>query len=654
VTNIGLYRLWGAGYPGLLIMMADPFSSAIRSLFPRHLGKDSVEIKSDVALVPEPEGPQGIWSVSVRCEGNTVGYLPAEIAEEWAGPVRRVVASGSLPVTASRIWGNMRDGWGGPTFFAHAHLSLQNPVEALPNNEPPLAPYTMLPPGPFVKVIKLEEHVADLLRLTPPGSRGLFIATLRERPPSDGRRAPVVEVCIDGKCVGELTLPMSQRYLPLVRLFQDRGLVTACYVDVAGSAIAPEVRIHAVKANEADDAFLRGGPLTLPPLVPRKDDPLAYDLAPMAEHLRPQPIPVAAEPIAEIAAEPISGQHRTFGDGATIGELTAMIRATAEVRGQRQFHTVRNLVLALAGELGDLAGHIKSTPDGAAGEAWIGSAAGSNIVALAINVFLLADVVGVDLTTEIRRKLPMLDGETGLGGGLDNDDFEAFRPSERRRVITSTFVLVPVAVADSAEPLKFLAGSDPQNSDDDTPAELDVMIADLSAQHGAAITIARPADASGAVITVDCSQTEALIALFEATKKYSVAAYDTGLKRLYNPRGSTAVQLILGGEVLVPYATMQLLADVTRNPAWPNPASPFVILGRDDDPEDNYYIQSYREIDGSYVLEYRDGSEERHFGVETFDRRLVLEALWAWVVDDHQHLQTIAPWQRVEFDSEGS
>ncbi|MEI8083723.1 MAG: DNA helicase, partial [Actinomycetes bacterium] len=306
MTNIGLYRLWGSGYPGLLITMADPFSSAIRSLFPRHLGKDSSEIKHDVALVPEPEGPQGIWSISVRYEGNTIGYLPAEIAGKWAGPVRRVVASGSLPVTASTIWGNARDGWGGPTFSAYALLRLQTPVEALPNNGPPLAPYTMLPPGPFVKVIKLEEHVADLLRLTPPGSRGLFIATLRERPPSEGRRASVVEVCIDGRCVGQLTLPMSQRYLPLVQHFQGRGLVTACHVDVAGSTVASEVRIHAVKANEADDEFLRGEPVTLLPLVPRKDDPLTYDLAPMADYLRPQPMPIAAEPISEATGEPIS------------------------------------------------------------------------------------------------------------------------------------------------------------------------------------------------------------------------------------------------------------------------------------------------------------------------------------------------------------
>ena len=104
--------------------------------------------------------------------------------------------------------------------------------------------------------------------------------------------------------------------------------------------------------------------------------------------------------------------------------------------------------------------------------------------------------------------------------------------------------------------------------------------------------------------------------------------------------------------MMVPYATMQLLADVTRNPAWPDPQAPFVILGRDDDTEDKHYIQAYQGTAGTYVSQYRAGSEDRHFGVETFDRRLVFEAMWAWVVDDQERLQTIALWQHVEFDSE--
>ena len=657
MANIGLYRLWGADYPGLLITMADPCSSAIRSLFPRRLGEHSLKISHDVALVPEPEGPHGIWSVAVRCEGTTIGYLPEEVAREWAGPVRRVVASGLLPVTATTIWGNVRDGWGGPTFSAVVRLSLQTPVEALPRNGPPLVPYTMLPRAPFVKVTKLEEQVADLLRMAPPGSRGLFIATLRERPPSDGRRTSVVEVCVDGGCIGQLTLPMSQRYLPLVQHFRDRGLVVACHADVAGSAVAPEVRIHAVKANEVGDEFLNGDPFTLPPLVPPVDDPLAYELAQMADYLRPQTAPTAAEPTSENTAEPISLQRQGFGDGATIDELTAIIRATAEVRGQRQFHTVRNLVLALAGEVGDLAGHTKSIPDDAVGEAltqtWKASAVRSEIVALAMNVFLLADVIGIDLTKGIRSKLPTLAGESGLGGGLEDDEFEAFRRSERVQVMTSTFLLVPIAAADSAGQLDLPAVGDPQTSDDDPPAELDAMIAHLSAQHGAAITIARLADASRAVIIVKCSQTEALSALFEASKKYSVAAYDTDLKRLYNPRGSISVDVILGSGVVVPYVTKQLLDDLVRNPTWPDPDCPWVgIIGRDGDPDEEHYIQINQEADGSYILENRKGSADRHFGVETSDPQLVSDAMWAWVVRDDQHLQTIVPWESKEFESE--
>jgi hypothetical protein len=35
---------------------------------------------------------------------------------------------------------------------------------------------------------------------------------------------------------------MSQRFVPLIRDLRDRGLLTACWGDITGSAVAAEVR----------------------------------------------------------------------------------------------------------------------------------------------------------------------------------------------------------------------------------------------------------------------------------------------------------------------------------------------------------------------------------------------------------------------------
>ncbi|GAA2771390.1 hypothetical protein GCM10010533_04190 [Mycolicibacterium pallens] len=55
--------------------------------------------------------------------------------------------------------------------------------------------------------------------------------------------------------------------------------MTACWGDIKGSAVAAEVRIDGVKANEADALVLDGDPVTLPALVPVEDDPLLYVLS---------------------------------------------------------------------------------------------------------------------------------------------------------------------------------------------------------------------------------------------------------------------------------------------------------------------------------------------------------------------------------------
>ena len=93
----------------------------------------------------------------------------------------------------------------------------------------------------------------------------------------------------------------------------------------------------------------------------------------------------------------------------TLAELTAEVRAFSDARDWRQFHNPKNLVLALAGEVGEVAAEVQwltadqaavipSDPDRAA-------ALTDELADVAIYLLRLADELGVDLAAAIRAKL---------------------------------------------------------------------------------------------------------------------------------------------------------------------------------------------------------------------------------------------------------
>jgi len=95
-------------------------------------------------------------------------------------------------------------------------------------------------------------------------------------------------------------------------------------------------------------------------------------------------------------------------DVATVKSLQQLVRAFAEARDWGQFHAPRNLVLALAGEVGELASLLQWIPDDEI-ETWLKDDA--NRLALEAemaDVFAyllrLADVAGVDLAAALRAK----------------------------------------------------------------------------------------------------------------------------------------------------------------------------------------------------------------------------------------------------------
>ena len=60
------------------------------------------------------------------------------------------------------------------------------------------------------------------------------------------------------------------------------------------------------------------------------------------------------------------------------------------------------------------------------------------------------------------------------------------------------------------------------------------------------------------------------------------------------------------------------------------------------------YVQTYRQADGTFVLEQRDGSPDRHFKTALTDESEVAARMWAWLSSDPEWSRDLK-WERVAF-----
>ena len=109
---------------------------------------------------------------------------------------------------------------------------------------------------------------------------------------------------------------------------------------------------------------------------------------------------------------------------AKLQDLTTEIRAFADARDWAQFHTVRNLILALAGEVGELAAEIQWVPDEAMEQTLKQpdkmAAIEAEVADVAIYALRLADVMGLDLAEAVRRKLLLNEQRYPVGQARGN------------------------------------------------------------------------------------------------------------------------------------------------------------------------------------------------------------------------------------------
>jgi len=94
-----------------------------------------------------------------------------------------------------------------------------------------------------------------------------------------------------------------------------------------------------------------------------------------------------------------------MSDSRDLVELSSRITSFAVAREWQKFHTPRNLVLALAGEVGELAAEFQWVEENEQLESDHLNRVSGEIADVAIYLIRLADVLGVDLGEVISRKI---------------------------------------------------------------------------------------------------------------------------------------------------------------------------------------------------------------------------------------------------------
>jgi hypothetical protein len=113
----------------------------------------------------------------------------------------------------------------------------------------------------------------------------------------------------------------------------------------------------------------------------------------------------------------------------------------------------------------------------------------------------------------------------------------------------------------------------------------------------------------------------------EAAAAHGLSVLDVQLGALYDPRDALDVALETQGGPRLPFLTRSLLREVVSHIV--DGRYHWVTLSRGA----GLFVQTYRDDDGSWALEHREGPDQ-HFAARVTDAALVEDVLWSWARDD--------------------
>ena len=261
------FQLWSQGaWPTREVVGEAYRSDSIRTLFPRRRLSGGHDLEKTARLVPEPRNPHDANAVAVVVDKVVVGYLARDEAAKYQRVLLDLNRAGLDAIVPCTIHGyefeeTDYDRRGRPvttvTFQAQARIVLDEWYRCRPVNPAP-PNHALLPVGASLQVQKEEDHQDVLRRYLNTNGECWAYATLHVIEGGTAR-APkqVVELRIDGARVGQLTPASSAHYVPTINALRAVGTTTAAQVIVKGNTIKVEVVLHAARAHDLGDAWVR-------------------------------------------------------------------------------------------------------------------------------------------------------------------------------------------------------------------------------------------------------------------------------------------------------------------------------------------------------------------------------------------------------------
>jgi len=293
---------------------------------------EQVNEEFEAHLVPEPDNPFDANAISVRINGNVVGYLERPVAAEYRQVIHRITASGAVATTRASVWAVRRKEWDWENnkdslqFHCNIRVALPAVNQIMPLNNSSISGVAVLPWGGALQVTGEDKHFDHLFNYVPATGEGMVILTMHRlvQTLKNGNEKELVEVRLDGERVGQLTAATSPHYLQTIRHAEDMGKQLGIWAKLKGSGLAAELVIQGARASDLSDEWLRTMP-EIPQLVPEAATypvPPAFTEAERASQARRQNTIPDAEPRgaqagesatsrpSRVAATPASGQVR--------------------------------------------------------------------------------------------------------------------------------------------------------------------------------------------------------------------------------------------------------------------------------------------------------------------------------------------------------
>lgn len=206
-------------------------------------------------LVTDPENPYDTNAVSVWLEGrHLVGYLPAELAAQYASALAELQSEGTYLRVPARAWVAEREG-----VFGSVSVSMPAPNGILSFNELPERLHCVLPTGKALQVTGEDAHMDVLTKYLNDQARYLAVTLhLVSQAPKSGRgqEREVVEVRLDGNPIGCLTKAMSDSVRDLVAYVSERGMEPVARAVLKGSSIKADVTLYVARSSDVTQQWL--------------------------------------------------------------------------------------------------------------------------------------------------------------------------------------------------------------------------------------------------------------------------------------------------------------------------------------------------------------------------------------------------------------